>query len=73
MKRGLYIWKFYSLKLISLEKDIKSHEYETTKVTFDLNQMPPEDKIEWHKQTGNMVSRDLMQATIQFKKDENAK
>ena len=35
-------------KVNNSEKEIKSHEYETTKVTIYLDKMSIGDKIEWH-------------------------
>jgi hypothetical protein len=55
-------------KVDRTEGEIKTHEYETTKVKFDLDKMHVGDKIEWDKQNGNMVSRDFIQATMNVKK-----
>jgi hypothetical protein len=51
-------------KVDNQENDLKYNEYETTKFTMDFDKLPPEDKIEWHKQIGNIVSRDMIQAFI---------
>jgi phosphotransferase system IIB component len=48
--------------------NIKSHEYETTRIKFELDKMNVMDKIEWHKKIVNVVSRDLIQATTNVKK-----
>ena len=40
--------------------NIRTHEYETTKVKFDLNEMHVIVNIDWHKQIGNVMSRDLL-------------
>jgi len=50
------------------EGEIKSHEYETTKVKFDLDNMLIGYTIECHKQIRTMVSIYLMQATTNIKK-----
>jgi len=55
-------------KVYNIEKDIKSHKYETTRVTIDLEKILLEDKIEWHKKTSNMVSKDLIQAIINVRR-----
>jgi hypothetical protein len=36
-------------KIVEKESEIKAHEYNTTKIKFNLNEMHVIDKIEWHK------------------------
>ena len=56
------------LKVDKLDTYLRLHEYETTKLKIDLNEIHVMDKIKWHKQTRNIMSRDLFQATTNFKR-----
>jgi hypothetical protein len=49
MKKGTLHMAILQPKVDKPKKDLKPHEYETTRVTVDLDQMPLEDKIEWQK------------------------
>jgi hypothetical protein len=35
---------------------------------MDFDKFPPEDKIEWHRQIGNIVARDLIQTSNNLKR-----
>ena len=50
-------------KVDKIENDIKTYEYDITKVKFDMDKMLAVEKIEWNQKIGNMISRDLTQAT----------
>jgi hypothetical protein len=65
--KGTLKMAIFQPKVDKQEKDLKPNEYETTKFTIDFNKLPPEDKIEWHKQIGNIVARDLIQASVNVK------
>jgi hypothetical protein len=55
-------------KVNKQEKDLKSHEYDTINFTVDFDKFPLEDKIEWHRQVGNIVARDMIQTYINLKR-----
>jgi hypothetical protein len=65
--KGIFDMTILQLKVGNIEANIRAHEYETTKVKFDLDKMLIIDKIEWHKQIGNVVSRDLIHTTTNVK------
>ena len=50
------------------EKDLKSHDYETINFTLDFDKLPPEGKIEWRSQIGNIVARYPIQTSINLKR-----
>ena len=39
-----------------------------TSVQFDLRQVSPVDLVEWHRQTGELVSKRLLKSTANVKK-----
>jgi sugar diacid utilization regulator len=52
-------------------KVLERSDYKTTSIHVDLNQVNAIDMVEWHKKTREMVSRRLIQSTIDVKKLQN--
>jgi len=44
--------------------DTKIFYYDASRIKFDLSKLHIMDKIEWHRQTGDMVTKALIQATV---------
>jgi hypothetical protein len=59
----------FDMAILQPKDDKGKHEAETpdsdaTMIKFDLNKLHVMEKIKWHRQTSDMVSRELIQATV---------
>jgi hypothetical protein len=50
------------------EEEMSPHDYDTKKFVVDNNALRPEDKINWHRKTWDLVGKDLIQATLNARK-----
>jgi len=66
-EKGILKMAILQPKIDKSERDLKPRDYKTTKFTIDFEKLPPEDKIKSNKQTGNIVARDLIQASVNVK------
>jgi hypothetical protein len=48
--------------------DMRAYDYDTTIINFNLRQVHPLHKVEFHKKSGDVVSKDYIQAIVNNEK-----